>query len=369
VPVSLHGQPDGNLTIFYTCVSELPVGWTDFEPIGAEKQCIATSSDGGITWQKYHENPILDHPPPGWNFTGFRDPSVKAMPELDAILGMKEQHYYMVLGSGIKGAGPRMPLYAATASDITTWTYLGALFDIPGNHSFRGDTSISGSFGFNFELPGFFPLLEKKEHRGNGKTVHFVVHAGTEGGNSTFHPSPHWTMFGLGSVSRHDNGSAEMSFTATGPLDWGNWYAANSFFDSKHDRQVIWGWSDESAEMPSYALRPQGFQGALGLPRELFVKKVHRVLPPLKGIENDPASWTRTANGTYTVMTLGSRPLPDVVASIQGPAKRLGPLNITGTYSLQNIASDHFRLHASFDSFPSSGQIGFVVRESPGMEE
>ena len=57
------------------------------------------------------------------------------MPQLDELLGYKERHYYMVLGSGIHDAGPRMPLYAAKASDFTTWTFLGALFDVAGNFS------------------------------------------------------------------------------------------------------------------------------------------------------------------------------------------------------------------------------------------
>lgn len=369
VPVSLHGQPDGNLTIFYTCVSMLPVGYTEDEPVGAEKQCVATSSDGGVTWQKYSGNPIMGRPPAGWNFTAFRDPSVKAMPELDAILEMDTPQYYMILGSGIKGVGPRLPLYSASATDLTEWKFLGALFEMPGDYNSTGDPSVSGSFGFNFEVPGLFPLREKKENGGDGHTTHFAIHTGTEGGVTPLHTSPHWTMFALGSMHRRPNGSAEMSISATGPLDWGDFYAANSFWDPKHDRQVIWGWSDESTEMPVDAYRPQGYQGSLSLPREMFVKKVHGLLPPPGGIQSDPSDWMRNADGTYTVMTLGTRPLSDVVAAIQGKERSFGSMNVTGSRSLRDIASDHFHLHAAFKSFPSNGEVGFVVRQSPSNEE
>jgi beta-fructofuranosidase len=369
VPVSLDGRSNGNLTIFYTCVSKFPVDYTEPEPVGAEKQCIATSSDGGATWQKYSGNSIMDLPPAGWNITGWRDPYVRAIPELDAILGVDVPQYYMVLGSGIKGVGPRIPLYSANATDLTQWKFLGALFELPENYSSTGDASVSGSFGFNIEVAGFFPLREEKVNGGDGQTTHFAIHVGTEGGVTDLHTNPHWTMFALGSVYRRSNGSAEMSLSATGPLDWGNFYAANSFWDPKHDRQVIWGWSDESFEMPVGAYRPQGYQGSLSLPRELFVKKASGLLPPSSGIQNDPAHWERTGNGSYTVTTLGTRPLSDVVTAIQGSAKSFGSLNVRGTHRLRNIASDHFHLHAAFQSFPSSGEVGFIVRESPNKEE
>lgn len=96
------------------------MGWTEPEPVGAEKQCLATSSDGGATWQKYLGNPILDHPPLGWDITGFRDPAVKPIPDIDAIIDMDKPQYYMIIGSGIKGLGPRMLLYAAAATDLTS---------------------------------------------------------------------------------------------------------------------------------------------------------------------------------------------------------------------------------------------------------
>lgn len=86
----------------------------------------------------------------------------------------------MVLGSGIKGLGPRLPLYSANATDLTQWKFLGALVEMPEDYSSTGDASVSGSFRFNFEVPGFFPLREEKATGGDGNTTHSAIHAGTE---------------------------------------------------------------------------------------------------------------------------------------------------------------------------------------------
>lgn len=125
----------------------------------------------------------------------------------------------MAMGSGIKDVGPRMPLYTTKASDLTSWSLLGALFDLPNNFSWGGDAFRAGSFGFNVELPGINTLVEKEGFGGDGSTVHYFVNAGTEAGNNSYHPNPHWTMFGLGSVSRRPNDSVALDLRAVAPLD------------------------------------------------------------------------------------------------------------------------------------------------------
>jgi len=151
LPVNLHGESDGTLLAFYTSVSKLPIGWAIPYPEGAETQSLALSHDGGITWQQYDKNPIIAHPPEGWNITGWRDPFYEAWPEMDALLGKTEPHYYAVFGSGIKGEGPRLPFYSAPARDLTNWTFLGPLWEPKGNSSLGG-TLETGSYGYNFEV-------------------------------------------------------------------------------------------------------------------------------------------------------------------------------------------------------------------------
>lgn len=70
---------------------------------------------------------------------------------MDALLGQKSPHYYAVFGSGIKGVGPRIPFYSAPASDLTQWTFLGALWEPAANTSL-GSVLETGLYGFNFEV-------------------------------------------------------------------------------------------------------------------------------------------------------------------------------------------------------------------------
>lgn len=127
-PVNLQGQADGTLLLMYTSVKWLPTSWTiDYHP-HTESQSLAISTDGGKTFQNYPGNPVInattETAPMYWNITGFRDPFLEPFPALDTILGVSEPHYYAVFGSGIKGVGPRMPLWTAPASDLTSWTFL-----------------------------------------------------------------------------------------------------------------------------------------------------------------------------------------------------------------------------------------------------
>lgn len=94
-------------------------------------------------------------------------------PALDALLGQTDPHYYAVFGSGIKGVGPRIPLWSAPASNLTSWTFLGALWE-PAANSSLGDVLATGTNGFNFEVSGFFSLPDD-----DGK-VHYFVNTGYE---------------------------------------------------------------------------------------------------------------------------------------------------------------------------------------------
>jgi beta-fructofuranosidase len=149
--VNLHGQSNGNLTLIYTGETRTADNWNVPYANHIEAQFIATSSNGGKTWQKYADNPFL-YEAGNWNITGWRDPILQGYPELDIILGHPEPHYYMTFGSGIRAqegpnynhsedAGPRIPLYTASARDFTNWTLQGALFELPQNFSFGGDAA------------------------------------------------------------------------------------------------------------------------------------------------------------------------------------------------------------------------------------
>ena len=143
-------------------------------PPATEQQALATSSDGGRTWQKWEGNPWLNGQPGGWNVTGLRDPVFTPNPKLDAILEQSEPHYYLTLGSGIREVGPRIPLFSAKATDLTNWTFLGALWEPPINFTWGGNIR-TGNHGANYELAGFFDEVEKEKFGGDGTSTHWVA--------------------------------------------------------------------------------------------------------------------------------------------------------------------------------------------------
>lgn len=371
-PVNLHGEEDGNLTLMYTGASRFPDNWQVPYKLMTEQQAIATSSDGGQTWQKYNGNPVISDAPGGWNVTGWRDPLFAKSPLLDEVLGHDaNSSWYMTFGSGIRGVGPRIPLYRAPASDITNWTFLGGLFEVDGNFSFGGDEHVTGNHGFNYEMASLFAMPEKEENGGDAQKNHWVITAGAEGPPSAGHPLTHWSIWMFGEIARRENGSAEYTITAAGVLDWANSYALNQFYDPVRDRRLIWGWIDE--DLNKTGIKAQGFQGSFGLPRELYTLVDTDVMAPIMGVSNETdALWTDNGDGTYTVKTLGQRPAPDVVSGIQGNSTgtMMDDMQVTDTaMMLQGVNSDHFHIDFSVPNVPADGSFSILLRASPDFEE
>lgn len=213
-PVNLTGGVDGTLLTFYTSVSRLPTSWSQPYLPGTESQSLAYSTDGGVTWEEYDNNPVLSDPPTGWNITGWRDPYFHPWPEMDSFLNLTEPHFYAVLGSGIKGVGPRIPLYRAPASDLTNWTFLGALWE-PKMNTTLGSLAETGSYGFNFEVSNFFSIGDR-----------YFVTMGAEGGDVSFHQR-RWSLWNEGTLSTRANGSVAFNPVAGGAGDWGILYAVS----------------------------------------------------------------------------------------------------------------------------------------------
>lgn len=213
-PVNLSGGADGTLLAFYTSVSRLPTSWDAAYLKGTESQSLAYSTDGGITWTEYSGNPVISQPPTGWNITGFRDPFFHDSPELDAMLNYTEPHYYAIFGSGIGDVGPRIPLYTAPSSNLTRWTYLGALWEPKGNTSLGRPYEV-GDWGWNFEVPNFFNL-----------GGHWFFSAGAQGASRSYHEQT-WVVWNEANVSVRPNGSIAFEPLSMGASDWGNLYAVS----------------------------------------------------------------------------------------------------------------------------------------------
>lgn len=362
-PYNVSGKQDGTLIAFYTSVGQLPTNWAVPYIPGTESQSIAISNDGGNTWEQYENNPIMTQPPQGWNITGWRDPFVEPWSEMDALLEQSEPHWYMVLGSGIKGesGGGRIPFYSAPRSNLTDWTFLGSLWE-PKRNETLGSLLETGTYGFNFEVSNFFSLTDEDDE------VHYYVLMGTEGGNLTWHPRAQWGLWNEGAVTRRENGSVQFTPTAGGAIDSGLLYAVTSFNDTKKNRRIQWGWANE--ENNGFALLQQGYQGAMAIPREMYVIKA-------KDLVNSDGGLTKKGNnrviqhsdGTFTVYTLGARPLPEVIEGLhQGADMQIIKVANTWTATLPaGNGSSHMHLKATLSNF--TGPAGITIAQSPGREE
>ncbi|EXJ83068.1 hypothetical protein A1O1_06686 [Capronia coronata CBS 617.96] len=356
-PVNLTGGVDGTLLTFYTSVSRGPLSWDQPYPADAESQSLTYSTDQGVTWTDYDGNPVINHLPVDWNITGFRDPFFHDSPELDTMLNYSEPHYYAIFGSGIGDVGPRIPLYTAPASNLTTWSYLGALWEPNGNTSL-GQTYETGTWGWNFELPNLFKLGE-----------HWFFSSGVEGGSTDYHEQ-NWVVWNEGIVSARLNGSVAFQPISMGASDWGLLYAITSFNDTKNNRRVQIGWARE--DMNGFGIVQQGYQGALSIPRELFVMNTPSIILPMR---NTSSVYTRQSNGTYTARTMGARPAQDIVLGLRNGSNVfnctvhsfVGKGNGYGSNMLMKAMNTSYEVSMTIDS--TRGRTGLTIGASPDFQE
>ncbi len=202
-----HGTP----TLVYTAVHP-------------EVQCIATSQDDLLTWNKHPGNPIIATPPPDLAVTGFRDPWV----------WRENNTWYLLLGSGIRDIGGAALLYKSR--DLVHWDYVHPIL--------VGDKNETGEM---WECPGLFPLGDK----------HVLL--------VSIQPEFRHTYYSIGTYADH-------KFT---PEDWGKidsgeyFYAAQTLLDDQ-GRRLMWGWLKEGRS--EEAQRAGGWAGVMSLPRILSIR-------------------------------------------------------------------------------------------------
>lgn len=145
-----------------------------------------------------------------------------------------------------------------------------------------------------------------------------------------------------------------------------------SFNDTKNNRRIQIGWAPE--DMNGFGIVQQGYQGALSIPRELFVKNAPNVTPP-SPLLNSSSVYTRQANGTYTARTLGARPAPDIVTGLRNGShaanhtvhsltgKGEGP----GSKMLMNTLNSSYEISMTIES--TTGRAGLTIGASPDFQE
>jgi beta-fructofuranosidase len=208
----------------------------------------------------------------------------------------------------------------------------------------------------------FFSLTDEDDD------VHYYTLMGTEGGNLTWHPRAQWGLWNEGQVTKGENGTVEFTPLSGGVIDSGLLYAVTSFWDAKTERRIQWGWANE--ENNGYAINQQGFQGAMAIPREMYVIKTTDLVNTDGGLTTKGNTRVvEHGNGTFTGYTLGARALPDVVEGLHAGAE---PHTIPGnsacsTSSAAGNGSDHMHIQVTLSDF--TGSAGVIIAQSPNHEE
>ena len=244
--VNDHGTP----TLIYTGVKP-------------EVQCLATSSDSLVNWEKA-AHPVIAEPPADMELVGFRDPYV----------WQDGNDWYMVLGAGIKDIGGAILLYRSP--DLRQWDYLGPLL--------IGDKIQTGEM---WECPNFFPVGDKYL-----LFVSVIPRA--------------YTLYFIGTYKNH-----KFTPERQGRLDFGRYfYAPQAFLDDQY-RHIMFGWVWDGCN--DEALQAAGWAGMQSVPRLLSLDEDASLqITPLSDLQKLRA-------GHYQYNDLAITPAsPKLLADVQG---------------------------------------------------
>lgn len=226
-----------------------------------QTQCMAESHDGGLTFSKSPNNPLISLPPAGFS-SDFRDPRILE----------HDGRYYMVLGSSL-GAGAWQGGDACAllyrSDDLIHWTYQGVF------------ARSNGEYGTMWECLDLFEL--------DGKWV------------MTFSPMFSGQRKAVYWVGEMDFTTPRFIKQTEGELDWGmEWYAPQTLRDALGNTfqfawQNAWDW------MPWWRdFGPTGPQenwcGCMALPRKLSLDAQHRIVsepaPALRQLRSHPLTFS-----------------------------------------------------------------------------
>jgi fructan beta-fructosidase len=206
---------------------------------GLQAQSLAYSLDGGYTWKKYANNPVLNR-----NSADFRDPKVF---RYDSGL---ESFWVMV---AVEAVEHTVVLYRS--ADLKAWQYLSSF----------GPANATGGI---WECPDLFPLPLD----GDSLTVKWVLSVnmnpgGPNGGSAGQYFVGHFDGKIFTSETTVDTGAdTQGQLEKYQWLDWGrDYYAAVSFNDVPDGRRIMVGWMnnwDYANETPTVPWRSQ-----MALPR------------------------------------------------------------------------------------------------------
>ncbi|KAH8122425.1 beta-fructofuranosidase [Trichoderma asperellum] len=380
-PTNPSGQNDGTITTFYTSAQHSPIHWTLPYEKGSELIRMATSRDHGRTWKR-HPSAIVTGPPKGLDVLGWRDPFIGKWDSIDRCLNRNNGEYlYGVVAGGIRHQSPTVFLYSIDARNLTQWSFICTLFT-PGQN-FKTSKRLS-DFGTNFEVTNFMTL------RDNDSDSYDILLMSIEGAHEMETPSfleikgqvskaqrsnkiQNWLCGQPVLTESVESQALRFEFRFGGRLDYGLYYAANSFYDTITDSRIVYGWILEE-DLPLHLAKKQGWSGMLSLSRILKMRQIKNVVAAcysdLRSL--DWLHCTPNLDGSYSVTTLTSSPDPRLSSLRQ---KELGlssaPAANACSYSDAQITlgflllkARHFEAEISLSVPPTAEQVGIILYHS-----
>ncbi|KAJ8114401.1 hypothetical protein OPT61_g3712 [Boeremia exigua] len=362
-PTGLHGEK-GVLTAFYSSITALP-HWTWEHKQDSEGVSVATSLDGGKTWRKSLENPVLQGEPDGLKVTGFRDPFLSYWPALDQALGT-EKRLYAALSGGIVGQGPNVFLYSVNPDDLTSWNYLGPLVDITANTRTGG--RWTGELGVNWECVNFMTLSDGADAKREvlllgAESKHIIDFRQGQGDEHSG-----WPLWVAGSIETTPIGP-RLRHEFDGYLDHGCLYAPNSFEHPVTQKRVAFGWIKEE-ELTLSRRAAKGWTGFLSMPRELSLHTTRNVTRGLNSSVESNGSMIIVEDGPCgkIVQTLGIRPYQDFRAQPQVHFEEWSNLKDVNGKTARVLTSEtissSWELEATIAVDPSHQRVGFNINST-----
>ncbi|THX80430.1 Arabinanase/levansucrase/invertase [Aureobasidium pullulans] len=356
-PINLprKGSRD-HLTCFYTSAQGFNIHYSRPYERGSERLHAATSVDGGISWQRYLHNPILSGPPSHLSVTGWRDPYIFRWPRLDRTRGSAPgTNLYGIISGGIRNTSPTIFLYTINEADPTKWTFLSTLLEPGLNFS---PTILGGDFGVNWEVANII-TLEDQDRREFDILVVGVEGCKVEDETALAGPAPvpraarsgrsqKWFCGVLQEPS--GNKTARMEHNFSGILDWGVFYAANSFYDPVSNQRVVHGWILEE-DLGDELREAQGWSGFISLPRSLSMQTIKHVDATCTDVlEKVPGfTYSTDENGIFEVSTICCQPHSQLQT-----LRRREPLSLNSMVALHSLdAMDAPRADLQIPGLPS----------------
>lgn len=385
-PTRHHDGKDdspGEVTVFYTSISRLPVHYSGEYHHGCETLSLATSKDEGRTWTKAQINPILPGPPGEVDVTGWRDPYVAPWPAMSRMLSgdhrgdNERKTLFGIISGGVRNKSPTTWLYKIDPQDTTKWEYIAPLV-MPGLNF--APSIWTGDLGVNWEVTNFISLGAGEDARSQD-----ILILGAEGckppyggagvvpGTQRCNRSQLWIAIDAIDRDRQD-GSPLCKISHGGIFDHGLLYAANGFWDPVSQQQIVIGWVTEE-DLPVEMQVRQGWSGCLSLPRVVSLATIHHVFraskSALEKITNLKVEQEEGQNSLYTVQTLKISPdtrLQRLRTRSVRHEWESGPLHTEKQIHRLPLKTAEWEAYAQFSGVESCDRVGIKIQHSSSSQ-